>query len=338
MARTVRLRADQPLALDDLVQRIHVDDRSGIRRQHGRGDPRARNPARRVPGAAGRRSDPLDPPPSAGSSSTAQAGRSAAAARAIDITARKQAEQETLRLRQDIAHVGRVSVMGQLASALAHEINQPLGAILRNAEAAALFLQDPSPDLDEISAILEDIRKDDQRAGAVIDRMRALLRRQRDRDDAARRGADARRRRGAAAPGRRGPPRQARDRHRRRDLPPVAGDRVQLQQVLLNLILNGMDALDGGPGEPAQVAVTRAAPRHACARDQRQRHRQRHSGRATSSASSTRSSRTKTKRHRHGPVDLAQHRRGARRPSLGGEQRRRRGELPLQRRSIAAPL
>ena len=83
-----------------------------------------------------------------------------------------------LRLRQDIAHVGRVSVMGQLASALAHEINQPLGAILRNAEAAALFMQDPSPDLAEISAILEDIRKDDQRAGAVIDRMRTLLRRQ----------------------------------------------------------------------------------------------------------------------------------------------------------------
>ena len=88
-----------------------------------------------------------------------------------------------LRLRQDIAHVGRVSVMGQLASALAHEINQPLGAILRNAEAAALFMQDPSPDLAEISAILEDIRKDDQRAGAVIDRMRALLRRQEVDDD-----------------------------------------------------------------------------------------------------------------------------------------------------------
>src|SRR4030095_16576832 len=79
---------------------------------------------------------------------------------------------------QDIAHVSRVSVMGQLASALAHEINQPLGAILRNAEAAALFMQNPTPDLAEIRAILEDIRKDDQRAGEVIDRMRALLRRQ----------------------------------------------------------------------------------------------------------------------------------------------------------------
>jgi C4-dicarboxylate-specific signal transduction histidine kinase len=63
----------------------------------------------------------------------------------IDITARKHAEQEMLHLRQDIVHVGRVSVMGQLASALAHEINQPLSAILRNAEAAALFMQDLRP-------------------------------------------------------------------------------------------------------------------------------------------------------------------------------------------------
>ncbi len=114
----------------------------------------------------------------AGSSSTPRGRPIRMRGASIDISARKQAEQEMLRLRQDIAHVGRVSVMGQLASALAHEINQPLGAILRNAEAAALFMQHPSPDLDEISAILEDIRKDDERAGDVIDRMRALLRRQ----------------------------------------------------------------------------------------------------------------------------------------------------------------
>jgi two-component system, LuxR family, sensor kinase FixL len=92
----------------------------------------------------------------------------------LDCTARKQAEQEMLLLRQEIAHVGRVSMMGQLASALAHELNQPLGAILRNAEAAELFMENESPDLDEIRAILADIRKDDQRAGSVIDRMRAL--------------------------------------------------------------------------------------------------------------------------------------------------------------------
>jgi hypothetical protein len=59
-------------------------------------------------------------------------------------------------------------MMGQLASALAHEINQPLGAILRNAEAAELYMQSETPDLEEIRAILADIRADDQRAGNVI--------------------------------------------------------------------------------------------------------------------------------------------------------------------------
>ena len=160
-----------------------------------------------------------------------------------------------LRLRQDIAHVGRVSVMGQLASALAHEINQPLGAILRNAEAAALFIKQPSPDLEEISAIVDDIRKDDQRASEVIDRMRALLRRQPVEmipldlqqvlvDVATLLRSDAA------------------VRHVKLDvdigdrLPKVLGDRVQLQQVLLNLIINGMDALEGVPSEDRSVRVT----------------------------------------------------------------------------------
>ncbi len=88
----------------------------------------------------------------------------------IDITSRKRAELQIAQQRNELAHVARVSTMGQLASSLAHELNQPLGAILRNAEAAELFLQDPSPDLDELRAILADIRKDDQRAGEVIDR------------------------------------------------------------------------------------------------------------------------------------------------------------------------
>jgi signal transduction histidine kinase len=173
----------------------------------------------------------------------------------IDITSRKQAEQETLRLRQDIAHVGRVSVMGQLASALAHEINQPLGAILRNAEAAALFMQDPSPDLAEISAILEDIRKDDQRAGAVIDRMRALLRRQ----DVEMKALDVPQMLDDVAALLR-PDAAARHIALEIDVPPdlpqLKGDRVQLQQVLLNLILNGMDALGTTVGNGRKVAVT----------------------------------------------------------------------------------
>ncbi|MGR4867948.1 sensor histidine kinase [Variovorax sp. LARHSF232] len=172
-----------------------------------------------------------------------------------DITARKEAEQEMLRLRHEIAHAGRVSVMGQLAAALAHEINQPLGAILRNAEAAALMLQTDRVDLDEIRAIVDDILADDQRAGSVIDRMRAMLRRHEVEvmplnvpdllED-----VTALVRPDAAA------------RHIRvvlqvaHHLPPVLGDRVHLQQVLLNLISNGMDAIDEAAHRVRSIVVT----------------------------------------------------------------------------------
>jgi two-component system, LuxR family, sensor kinase FixL len=172
-----------------------------------------------------------------------------------DITARKHAELEALQLREEIAHSGRLSMMGQLASALAHEINQPLGAILRNAEAAEMFLERPSPDLEEVRAILADIRKDDQRAGSVIDRMRGLLKRhtldsqrldvgELVNDVVALLRADAAARQvklEVELPG---------------DLPPVQGDRVHIQQVLLNLMLNGMDALDEGSPDARCVTVS----------------------------------------------------------------------------------
>jgi len=172
-----------------------------------------------------------------------------------EITARKQAELETQLLREEIAHVGRVSMMGQLASALAHEINQPLAAILWNTAAAQRLLRHPSPDLDEIHAILADIRNDDERAGAVIDRMRGLLKRHTIdtqrldvgalvgdvaalvRVDAATRQVKL----DVDVPG---------------DLPHVRGDRVHLQQVLLNLILNGMDALNQASPDHRRVSVS----------------------------------------------------------------------------------
>jgi PAS domain S-box-containing protein len=173
----------------------------------------------------------------------------------FDITAQKLAEDEKQLLQQEIAHAGRVSLMGQLASALAHEINQPLGAILRNAEAAELFLQSPSPNLDEIREILADIRKDDQRAGDVISRMRMLLKR----NELAERSLDVRElvsntmtlvQFEASA-------RQIRlEVVMADDLPPIRGDAVHLQQVLLNLITNGMDALDETKHMNPQIRVT----------------------------------------------------------------------------------
>jgi two-component system, LuxR family, sensor kinase FixL len=172
-----------------------------------------------------------------------------------DITGRKHAEQETLLMREEIAHAGRVTMLGQLASALAHEINQPLGAILRNAEAAELFLQHPSPDLDEIRAIFADIRKDDQRAGAVIDRMRGLLKR-RSLDP---QPLDVREVVGEVAALIRvdAVTRQVKlEVNVARDVPRVRGDRIHIQQVLLNLIMNGMDALNQASLSHRRVRVT----------------------------------------------------------------------------------
>ncbi len=173
----------------------------------------------------------------------------------LDVTERRKTEREAQLLRQEVAHVGRVSMMGQLASALAHEINQPLGAILRNAEAAELFMQSASPDLDEVRAILADVIKDDRRAGAVIDRMRALLKRHElevirlDVGDVI--GDVVTLMRADAV-----------SRHVKLDvdiaddLRPVRGDRVHLQQVLLNLVLNGMDAVNEANQEDRRVTVT----------------------------------------------------------------------------------
>ncbi len=173
----------------------------------------------------------------------------------------QRAEAEILRQRAELAHVSRVSMMGQLASALTHELNQPLGAILRNAEAAEVYLQSDQPNLAEVRAILTDIRRDDKRAGNVIDGMRSLFKRQqvtRDTLDLADLVADtiAMARPDAAA------------RHVKLKvelpphLPPTRGDRVHIQQVLLNLILNGMDAMNTLPHAQRSLVVALAETRN----------------------------------------------------------------------------
>ena len=96
----------------------------------------------------------------------------------VDITEQKQAEMDRERLQGELAHVSRVSTMGQLSTALAHELNQPLGAILSNAEAAEMLLDADPPALDQVREILADIRQDDERAGEVIRGMRTLLRKE----------------------------------------------------------------------------------------------------------------------------------------------------------------
>lgn len=160
----------------------------------------------------------------------------------LDVSERKRTELELERQRSAVAHLSRVTTVGEISGSLAHELNQPLGAILANTEAAEMHLQKPKPDLDEVRAILADIRKDDLRAGEIIHGMRAFLRR-RDLemqplalaqllDEVVRMvSADAATRKvsiGLEIP---------------LDLPRAMGDRVHLQQVLINLVVNGMDAM-----------------------------------------------------------------------------------------------
>jgi signal transduction histidine kinase len=158
-----------------------------------------------------------------------------------DVTDQKRSEAEAEELRRELTHIGRVTTLGQLASSLAHELSQPLGAILRNAEAAELLLDRPSPDLAELRAIVTDIHRDDRRAGEVIERLRALLQRRQLRFepislDGLVRDVGALVRPDAVA------------RHVlleydiAADLPNVSGDRVHLSQVLLNLMINALDA------------------------------------------------------------------------------------------------
>jgi PAS domain S-box-containing protein len=95
-----------------------------------------------------------------------------------DITDRLQAQTDLARVRHDLEHLSRTNLLGELLAALAHELNQPLTSILSNAQAGRRFLARPSPDLEEIKTILDEIARDDKRAGEVIHRLRALLRKE----------------------------------------------------------------------------------------------------------------------------------------------------------------
>jgi C4-dicarboxylate-specific signal transduction histidine kinase len=160
----------------------------------------------------------------------------------LDITQRKQAELERTRSRTEIYHLNRVAAMGQLAASLAHELSQPLAAIMSNAEAAQRFAGRANPDMLEIREALDDIARDDKRARGVIQGMRAMLKKQSVvvepvdlneiatsvvqmiRNDAALRGMRIEL---ALVP----------------SPVMVKGDQIALQQVVLNLAGNGLDAM-----------------------------------------------------------------------------------------------
>jgi PAS domain S-box-containing protein len=173
---------------------------------------------------------------------------------AIDITERRETEIELRQQRAELAHMTRVSTMGELAASLAHELNQPLTAILSNAQAAQRFMATNPANFEEVRAILADIVDDDSRAGAVIHRVRELLRKEaRDfvaldlagliGDVAALLHSDAilHNVRVTLEPS--------------ENLPQVRGDKIGLQQVVLNLLLNAFDAIKDARRSEREVAV-----------------------------------------------------------------------------------
>ncbi|MFC1859070.1 ATP-binding protein [Thermodesulfobacteriota bacterium] len=166
-----------------------------------------------------------------------------------DITDLKQANEEAQKRREEIAHLGRVATMGELSASLAHELNQPLTAILSNAQAALRFIAGDSADLDEIRDILEDIVADDRRAGKVIQRLRSLFRKGEfekvslDINDIVQ---EVVKQIHTEAMIRQVSIETTLD----RSLAPVSGDRIHLQQVIINFILNASEAMmdmDDGP-------------------------------------------------------------------------------------------
>jgi C4-dicarboxylate-specific signal transduction histidine kinase len=155
---------------------------------------------------------------------------------------RKRAEDEIIRLRDEYAHIARVSAMGELTASLAHELKQPLAAIRSNAQAALRFLTADNPDIDELHEVLKDIIADNRRADDVIGKLRTLMRKSKpqlvelDMKELVRdimplvSSHEAMRKISLHL-------------ELAEKIPLVAGDRIQIQQVILNLILNSTEAL-----------------------------------------------------------------------------------------------
>lgn len=172
----------------------------------------------------------------------------------LDVVRAARLERQAAQHRVELAHLSRIGMLGELSGSIAHELNQPLTSILSNAQAAQLLLARDGADVAELRAILADIVDDDRRAGEVIRRLRAMLRKEavphhrldvnvvvREvgrimRNDLLNRGI-------------------AFDVQQAERLPAIEGDRIQLQQVLMNLLINACEAIGEGTASPRAVRV-----------------------------------------------------------------------------------
>ena len=167
---------------------------------------------------------------------------------------RRLAEVQSAQRAKELAHVNRFSMAGELTASIAHEINQPLGSILTNAETVKAILKSPRPDIAELNEIVDDILHDDRRASEVIRRIRSLLKKapfdpkKIDLNEVVRETVGLL---SAVAAGRKV--------ELRSFLAPVAlpiiCDHIQLQQVIINLVVNAMDAMKDTPSEKCTISI-----------------------------------------------------------------------------------
>ena len=175
----------------------------------------------------------------------------------VDNLRQRRVSLEAQRQRSELTHAARMALIGEITASITHEVSQPMGAILSNADAAEILLDRPDPPLDEIREIIADIRRDDLRAHEIIRRLRPLLKKREFQSEpislndvassvlsliqpvARRHNVSVR---SALASG----------------LPPIHGDSVHLQQVLLNLVMNAVDAMTSTETDARVLCVSTA--------------------------------------------------------------------------------
>jgi PAS domain S-box-containing protein len=171
-----------------------------------------------------------------------------------DITERKRAEEQLRLAQAELEHVSRVTTMGELTASIAHEINQPLTAIVNNAKACEHLLACHPPDLAEVRLAIADIAQAGTRAGEVLTHIRALLQKRapaQDRVDI----NEVIREVLALVPNELGKHHISVRTELLSNLAPVLGDRVQLQQVVLNLVMNGIEAMTVSTRRPGLLLI-----------------------------------------------------------------------------------
>ncbi len=171
-----------------------------------------------------------------------------------EVTQRVRAQEVASQQQTELAHVSRVWLMGELSASIAHELNQPLAAVLMNAQVALRLIEKEKPDLEELHEILDDIVADDKRAGQVIRRLRALLKKA----PAAQESVQLDELVSKVLPLIRSDALSANVNitvQSAPDLPPVEVDPVQIQQVVMNLLVNAIEAIRGSELEGGDIEV-----------------------------------------------------------------------------------